>query len=76
MKTKLIILSSVAVLSAGIWYLFLRDQKSSKSEEGMDPVGPVKKEDNYSNHIRKVTHKAKEPLTQTDLPPDQEIILG
>ena len=67
MKVKLLILGGLGIVGAGIWYLFFRDQQFYKAEEGADPVGPIKKDDSYSNHIRQVTHKAKEPLLQTDL---------
>jgi len=70
MKVKMLILGGLGIVGAGIWYLFLRDQQFYKTEEGVDPVGPIKKDDSYSNHIRQVTHKAKEPLTQTDLQRD------
>ena len=70
MKVKLLILGGLGIVGAGIWYLFFRDQQFYKTEEGVDPVGPIKEDHNYSNHIRKVTHKAKEQLPQTDLQRD------
>jgi len=70
MKVKMLILGGLGIVGAGIWYLFLRDQQFYKTEEGADPVGPIKRDDSYSNHIRQVTHKAKEQLPQTDLQRD------
>ncbi len=56
MKTKFAILGSLAVVSAGIWYLFFK--KDSRNDESYNPVGPIHP-GNSQNHIRKVIHTAK-----------------
>jgi hypothetical protein len=58
MKTKLAILGSLAILSAGIWYLFFRDQAFERESE-KDPVGPIQEEHPHE-HIRQIMHKSKE----------------
>jgi hypothetical protein len=59
MKTKLLILGSLALTGAGIWYLFFKNRQFSESAD-RDPVGPIQKEESGLEHIRQVFHKAKE----------------
>ncbi len=64
MKTKLAILGSLAIVSAGIWYLFFKED--SRNDESYDPVGPIHA-GNGHNHIRKVIHTAKEKATAPEV---------
>lgn len=64
MKTKLAILGSLAIVSAGVWYLFFK--KDSRNDESFDPVGQIHS-DHGHNHIRKVIHTAKERATAPEV---------
>jgi hypothetical protein len=70
MKTKLAILGGLAILGAGIWYLFFTD-KAYDLESGQDPVGSIGNSENSHDmdepprdHLRHVMHKSKEFASQ------------
>ena len=66
MKTKLVILGSLALTAAGIWYLFFKNiQLNESADQDQDPVGPLQKEESGLEHIREVFHKAKELTPET-----------
>jgi hypothetical protein len=67
MKSQLLILGCLAVVSAGIWYLLKKDKDI---QEWIDeaPVGPIKDHLTIQEHaeepadIRELLHKAKEQI--------------
>ena len=67
MKTKLLILGCLAVVSAGIWYLLQKDKDILEWEDEA-PVGPIKDHlivqelAQEPADIREVMHQAKEQI--------------
>jgi hypothetical protein len=62
MKIKLAILGSLAVVGAGIWYLFFRNQVF-ETQSAQDPVGPINRDEHAPIHAWQVMHKSKELIS-------------
>ncbi len=66
MKRNYAILGGLAVVGVGVWYLFFKNRNIEELAD-QDPVGPINKEENGLDHIRKVFHKAKELAPEIEI---------